>query len=210
MREQLVGCGAFRAKISLTDRRFRIALDRNQFSIFVIDELAAPDSAIRANRSRHLRAIDPRMHRPRFIRHRFQPGSIFASPNLVNQRPFRNERNHLQRHRTDNATWTRESRVNEMLSIAMEWTPRCGVRSARRANPTSHANSQRLAAGCSSLMSAFGGPDTLPQCPLAPHAVLHSTRRSIQLRHRFYPPFLPWFRTRGSLSHEYVNAKAKP
>ena len=51
MREQLKGRRAFRTKVSLTDRRLRVALDRNQFAVLVINELTATDSAVRANRA---------------------------------------------------------------------------------------------------------------------------------------------------------------
>src|SRR5438094_4898713 len=51
VREQLVRSRAFRTKISLADRTFRIAFDRNQFAILVENKLPAPDSAVRANRS---------------------------------------------------------------------------------------------------------------------------------------------------------------
>ena len=42
MREQLIGGSAFGTKISLADRRFRVALDRNQLPIFVIDGWPQP------------------------------------------------------------------------------------------------------------------------------------------------------------------------
>ena len=45
--EQLKGSRAFRAKISLADRALRIALDRDEFSVLVINQLAATDAAIR-------------------------------------------------------------------------------------------------------------------------------------------------------------------
>src|SRR6266536_2509561 len=92
MSEQLIRGGAFWAKISLTDRAFRIALDRNQLPVFVINELAATYAAIRTNRARDLRVVRARMHGARLFRHRLQPGAIFASTNLPNQRPFREQR----------------------------------------------------------------------------------------------------------------------
>src|SRR5438128_6090435 len=49
MSEQLIRGGAFWAKISLTDRAFRIALDRNQLPVLAINELAATYPAIRTN-----------------------------------------------------------------------------------------------------------------------------------------------------------------
>src|SRR2546430_701861 len=45
MREQLIGCRAFRAEISLADRTLRIAFDRNEFSILVKNQLAATNAA---------------------------------------------------------------------------------------------------------------------------------------------------------------------
>ncbi len=62
MREQLIRRCAFRAKIALTDRTFRIAFDRNKLPAFVINELPATDSAVWTNRSRYLRIVDSRMH----------------------------------------------------------------------------------------------------------------------------------------------------
>ena len=67
VRKKLIGSRTFRTKISLTNRRFRIALDRNQFSILVKNQLAAANAAVRTNRSCHLRLVDPRVHRARFI-----------------------------------------------------------------------------------------------------------------------------------------------
>jgi hypothetical protein len=57
MCKQLVGCGAFRTKVSLTDRRLRISFDRNQFPILVINQLPAADATIWANRAGNLRII---------------------------------------------------------------------------------------------------------------------------------------------------------
>ena len=67
MREQLIRRRAFRTKISLADRALRIAFDRNQFAILVINQLSAPNSAIRTNRTRDFRIVDPRVHRARFV-----------------------------------------------------------------------------------------------------------------------------------------------
>src|SRR5205085_11242121 len=80
--------GTLWTKIPLTDRTLRVAFDRNQFAMFVINELSAPDSAVRANRARHFRVIDARMHGTCLVRHRFQTGAIFALADLSNERPL--------------------------------------------------------------------------------------------------------------------------
>src|SRR4029077_11086162 len=94
MREQLIGCGAFRTKISLTDRRLRVPFDRNQFAVLVIDELPAADATIWANKACDFRVVDTCMHRTRLVRHGFRAGAIFAFANLPNERPFRKQREH--------------------------------------------------------------------------------------------------------------------
>src|SRR4029077_16630000 len=63
MGEQLMRCGALRAKIPLTNWTLRVALDRNKLHFLVIKQLPASDTAVRANRSCCLRVVDPRMHR---------------------------------------------------------------------------------------------------------------------------------------------------
>src|SRR6266498_2993499 len=98
MREQLIRRCAFRAKIALTDRTFRIAFDRNELPAFVINELPATDPAVWTNRSRYLRIVDSRMHCARLVRHRFQPCAVGPLTNLTNERPFgeqRSERRHV-------------------------------------------------------------------------------------------------------------------
>jgi hypothetical protein len=96
MREQLIGCGAFRTKISLTDRRLLITFDRNQFPVLVINQLPAADATIWANGASNLRVVGPRSHRPRSIRHRLETGAVLSLANLPNKRPFRKERNHQE------------------------------------------------------------------------------------------------------------------
>jgi hypothetical protein len=88
MREQLIRRRAFRTKVSLTDRRLRVAFDRNQFAVLVINELTATDSAVRANRAGDACTIGARMHRASFVRHRLQPSPVRPPANLTNERPF--------------------------------------------------------------------------------------------------------------------------
>src|SRR5215471_120550 len=88
MRQQLVGGGAFRTKVPLTDRRLRVAFDRNQFPILVKNQLAAADATIGTNRARYLSTIDARMHCARLLRHRLETCPVFPFANLANQRPF--------------------------------------------------------------------------------------------------------------------------
>ena len=92
MREQLVRSRAFRAKIPLANWTLGIALDRNQLAVFVINELSATDSAVRANRAGDACAIGARMHRASFVRHRLQPSPVRPPANLTNERPFREQR----------------------------------------------------------------------------------------------------------------------
>src|SRR5207245_11096327 len=47
MREQLIRGSPFRTKVTLTNRRFRIALDRNQLAVLVINQLPATDATVR-------------------------------------------------------------------------------------------------------------------------------------------------------------------
>ena len=58
------------------------------------NQLAATDPAIRANRARHLRIVDPRMHRARFVRHRLKASAIFPFANLSDEWPFRKQTYH--------------------------------------------------------------------------------------------------------------------
>jgi hypothetical protein len=55
------------------------------------NQLAATDTAVRANRSCHFRTIDPRVHRAGLVRHGLKTGAIGALTNLTNERPFREQ-----------------------------------------------------------------------------------------------------------------------
>ena len=57
----------------------------------MINELPATDTAVRANRSRCFRIVDPCVHRARLVRHRFQSCAIAPLTNLTNERPFRKQ-----------------------------------------------------------------------------------------------------------------------
>src|SRR5438552_795765 len=74
--------GTVLAKIPLADGRLRIALDGNQFSVLVINQLPAPDSAVGTNRARDLRIINPGMHRTRLVRHRLKTGAVLLFADL--------------------------------------------------------------------------------------------------------------------------------
>src|SRR5581483_10809835 len=95
MRKQLVGRGAFGTKVSLADRRLRVAFDRNQFAILVINQLPAANATIWANGTRDFCVIETCMHRPRPVRHGLKAGAIFALEDLPNERPFRKQRKHI-------------------------------------------------------------------------------------------------------------------
>ena len=94
MREQLIGSRAFGTKISLANRTLWIALDRNDLFAIVVNQLAAADAAVWANRTRDLRAVRARMHRARLLRHRLDTRPVFAFANLPNKRPFRKQSAH--------------------------------------------------------------------------------------------------------------------
>src|SRR5438445_6636653 len=76
VREQLVRSRAFRAKITLADRTLRVSFNGDELAVLVINELPATNAAVWANRSRHLRIVDARMHRARLIRHRLKTGAV--------------------------------------------------------------------------------------------------------------------------------------
>ena len=67
MREQLVRRRTLWTKIPLADRAFRVALDRNQLSVLVINQLTATDAAIRADRASNFCIVNPRVHRTRLV-----------------------------------------------------------------------------------------------------------------------------------------------
>src|SRR5216117_3635947 len=54
----------------------------NQFTVLVINQLPAPDSAVRTNRARDLRIINPGMHRTRLVRHRLKTGAVLVFADL--------------------------------------------------------------------------------------------------------------------------------
>src|SRR6266436_5967757 len=58
----------------------------------MINQLTATDTAVGANGTRDLRIVDPRVHRARLVRHRFQPRAISSLADLPNERPFRQQR----------------------------------------------------------------------------------------------------------------------
>ena len=108
MGKQLVRGRAFRAKIPLANRTFRIALDRNQLSVLMVDQLSATNSAVRTNRARHAGIIGPGVHRARLLRHRFKASAILAFTELSQQRPFRKpikHRHHLNKFRFRRQFW---------------------------------------------------------------------------------------------------------
>src|SRR5262245_2313853 len=112
MCKQLKGCSAFRTKISLTDRRLRIALDRNEFAVLMINQLPAADATIRANGGCDFRVVGPRVHRARLFRHRLQACAVLAFANLANDRPIREpgeHAEHLTTFRRSRQLWSQEN-----------------------------------------------------------------------------------------------------
>ena len=83
--------GALRAQMPARNWRLRIALDRNQLSLFVIDKLSATHSAIWTDGTRHLGSIVLRPETPSTRAHGFRTCSIRSSPNLLHQGPLREE-----------------------------------------------------------------------------------------------------------------------
>src|SRR6266516_1202506 len=62
----------------------------------MVNDLAAPDSAVGTNRARDLRVVSPGVHRTRLIRHRLETRAILALADLPNERPFRDQREHQE------------------------------------------------------------------------------------------------------------------
>src|SRR5205809_6727376 len=69
MSEQLIRRRTLWAKIPLANGTFRVALDRNQLPIFVINQLSTTHAAIWTNRARHFRSVDTSMHCTGLIGH---------------------------------------------------------------------------------------------------------------------------------------------
>ena len=94
MSEQLIRRRTLWAKIPLANGTFRVALDRNQLPIFVINQLSTTHAAIWTNRARHFRSVDTSMHCTGLIGHRLQPRTVLAFTNLPQQWPFRQQLKH--------------------------------------------------------------------------------------------------------------------
>ena len=80
---QLISGRTFRAQSSTRNRRFRIALNRDQLSILVIDHLPAADPAIRTDRWRRSRAIVPRSQVFGALGETLGAGAVGASSDLL-------------------------------------------------------------------------------------------------------------------------------
>ena len=80
---QFVGVGTFRAEMASRYGRLWIALDRNQLSILVINQLPATNGAVGANGPRHVGAIILRAQVARPLCHGFRAVPIRPGSNLL-------------------------------------------------------------------------------------------------------------------------------
>ena len=87
VREQLEAVRAFRAEPSSRDGRFRVAFDRDELAVAVVNELAASDGAVRTDRAREWRAVILRGQRTSPGTSGLEPGAIAAVEDLLCQRP---------------------------------------------------------------------------------------------------------------------------
>jgi hypothetical protein len=78
------------------DRRFGIALNRNQLAFLVKYKLTATHGAVRADRPGYFRSLILGAKRLRAVAHRFRAGAISAVQNLMQYRPLEHKfLNHL-------------------------------------------------------------------------------------------------------------------
>jgi hypothetical protein len=84
---QLVGIGAFGAKMAARDGRSRIALDGDELSMLVIDHLPAAHAAVRTHGSREFRVLVLGKELPGAFAHRLNACAIGAGPELAHERP---------------------------------------------------------------------------------------------------------------------------
>src|SRR5258708_30738012 len=88
MCQQLKAVRTFRAESPARDRGFRIALDGNQFPVFVEDQLTATHCAIRTYRASDLRALILRTKVLGAPAHCFGTGAVFTMQNLTEDWPL--------------------------------------------------------------------------------------------------------------------------
>src|SRR6266540_6617581 len=94
MREQLIRRRTLWTKIPLANGTLRIALDRDQVAVLVINQLTAADAAVRTNGARNFRVVRACMHRACLVGHRLEARAVLAFANLPNKWPFRKQREH--------------------------------------------------------------------------------------------------------------------
>lgn len=87
MRDQFMACGAFGTEAAARNGRSGIAFDGDKFAIAMKRQLAAADSAVRANRTSHLRAVIFCFQRKSFWAHRVGAGAVAAIQDLTDERP---------------------------------------------------------------------------------------------------------------------------
>src|SRR5579883_1475688 len=89
MCEQFIAVGAFGAEPPARDRRFRIAFNRNEFAVFVEDQLPASYAAVGTNRTRHLSSSGSRSKQMRSLRHCFAASAVASILDLFDKGPAR-------------------------------------------------------------------------------------------------------------------------
>src|SRR5581483_3632173 len=91
MSVEFVGVRTLWTKPAARNGRMRVALNRNQFVVFVKDKLSAPDAAIWTNRACDLGIVILRLEGSATLRHHFRPGTVSPGTELFQHRPARNK-----------------------------------------------------------------------------------------------------------------------
>src|SRR5581483_6888617 len=88
MSMEFVCIGTLGTQVPAGDWRLRIAFNRDQLPVLVIDQLAAPHAAVRAYGTRYLSAVGFRPTFPRAIGHGFRPSTVSPGTDLLKNRPI--------------------------------------------------------------------------------------------------------------------------
>ena len=73
------------------NRRLRIAFDRDDLPLAMVNKLTTSNTAVGTDRPGHLGAVALRPQRVRGIGHRFDAGAVRAGSKLTDQRPFQEQ-----------------------------------------------------------------------------------------------------------------------
>src|SRR5262249_43423916 len=83
--------GALRTKMTTRDRRLRIALNTDQLATLMKCKLSASDTAIRTDGTRDFGTVELWPKTARFDTHRFGTSAVCTCPDLLQQRPIREQ-----------------------------------------------------------------------------------------------------------------------